>query len=383
MKKLLYALPATALIGTAFAQSPGSSVRFWGTVDLGIAHTSQGGTSRTFMSNAGGLSSLLGLRGIEDLGDGMSTGFWLEGSLNGSVGSFGAATPDSPNTMFNRRSTVSLTSRSGEIRLGRDYVPSFWNETMFDPFGSQGIGAGYIISAMGTNIIGGEDGVYVRASRAIQYLWGFAPNAHGTIGTGFYGQLMYAFPDDTTTGNRRYAGGRVGYADGPLHVAAAYATSRGPGTGSPVNPANAETNATSTYKTWNIGARWRFEGIGSVLAKYGVNDSNVPGTKWTHWALGATIAAGPGYIPVSYNRTKNDDAGAYGAGQFAVGYVYYLSKRTSLYGAYAHLRHKNYSINNQPGTSFNVGDDWRLTRDPAFRPGDNGTAYQVGMTHSF
>ena len=31
--------------------------------------------------------------------------------------------------------------RFGEMRLGRDYTPTFWNHTVFDPFGTNGVGA--------------------------------------------------------------------------------------------------------------------------------------------------------------------------------------------------------------------------------------------------
>ena len=41
---------------------------------------------------------------------------------------------------FARRSTVSLSNAMGEIRLGRDYTPQFWNHTVYDPFGTNGIG---------------------------------------------------------------------------------------------------------------------------------------------------------------------------------------------------------------------------------------------------
>jgi predicted porin len=29
----------------------------------------------------------------------------------------------------------------GELRLGRDYTPVFWNQTVFDPFGTNGVGS--------------------------------------------------------------------------------------------------------------------------------------------------------------------------------------------------------------------------------------------------
>ena len=39
---------------------------------------------------------------------------------------------------------MSLIGGLGEIRLGRDYVPTFWNDTVFDPFGTNGVGANQI-----------------------------------------------------------------------------------------------------------------------------------------------------------------------------------------------------------------------------------------------
>jgi predicted porin len=35
---------------------------------------------------------------------------------------------------------VSLAGGWGEVRLGRDYSPQFWNLTVFDPFGTNGVG---------------------------------------------------------------------------------------------------------------------------------------------------------------------------------------------------------------------------------------------------
>ena len=41
---------------------------------------------------------------------------------------------------WRRRQTVSLAGGWGEVRLGRDYTATFWNWTIFDPFGTNGIG---------------------------------------------------------------------------------------------------------------------------------------------------------------------------------------------------------------------------------------------------
>jgi predicted porin len=45
---------------------------------------------------------------------------------------------------FTRRSTVSLSGGFGEVRLGRDYTPTFWNDTVFDPFGTSGVGGSLV-----------------------------------------------------------------------------------------------------------------------------------------------------------------------------------------------------------------------------------------------
>jgi predicted porin len=39
---------------------------------------------------------------------------------------------------------VSLSGGFGEVRLGRDYTPTFWNDTVFDPFGTNGVGTNLI-----------------------------------------------------------------------------------------------------------------------------------------------------------------------------------------------------------------------------------------------
>ena len=83
----------------------------------------------------------------------MAAGFWLEAGLQNDTGTgFGSNTNNQRNgnvgdggLIFGRRSTVSLSGVFGEVRLGRDYTPTFWNTALFDPFGTGGgIGANQI-----------------------------------------------------------------------------------------------------------------------------------------------------------------------------------------------------------------------------------------------
>ena len=202
MKKSLVALAALAVAGVASAQS---SVTMFGVVDTtisGFSNKSEGvlgqsvTTSQTMMRSGGYNSSRLGFRGTEDLGGGLAVGFWLEGAVNTDDGT-GAATGGGFN--FQRRSTVSLSNAMGELRLGRDFVPTYWNDTVFDPFGTNGVGTNLISTASGYNNPGStisQGGFtantnYFRASNSIGY---FLPPNLG----GFYGQFMYAFNEQTS-----------------------------------------------------------------------------------------------------------------------------------------------------------------------------------------
>jgi predicted porin len=198
MKKSLVALAALAVAGVASAQS---SVTLFGVVDASISGYSStsrdlnGATflnpfylnkgsvkvSRTALANGAYNSSRLGFRGTEDLGGGLAASFWLEAPITNDDGATGVST-------FGRRSTVSLSGGFGEVRLGRDYTPTFWNDTVFDPFGTVGVGTNLISTASGFNTTGGAGGFggnpnYVRASNSIGY---FLPPNLG----GFYGQVQ-------------------------------------------------------------------------------------------------------------------------------------------------------------------------------------------------
>src|SRR5687768_18396130 len=112
MKKSLLAL---AVLGVfAGAASAQSSVTLFGVVDANAKAVKNGSTTTKQLGTDGLASSRLGFRGVEDLGGGMSAGFWIEGGLQPDTGNAGGMN-------WQRRSTVSLMGGFGEVRLGRDY----------------------------------------------------------------------------------------------------------------------------------------------------------------------------------------------------------------------------------------------------------------------
>lgn len=317
MKKSLLALAAlTAFAGVASAQS---SVTLFGVVDLNVRNTKTGSTSLKSVSQDGSYSSRLGFRGVEDLGGGLRAGFWIEGALNPDTGGTGQN--------WQRRSTLSLMGGFGEVRLGRDYTPTFWNYTVFDPFGTNGVAN----MASAVNSTFGLATTFVRANNTVGY---FLP----TLG-GVYGQVQVA-AGEGATGNK-YMGGRVGYAGGPVNVAGAWGKTYK--TGAMLND----------YTDVNVGASFN-AGVVTVMGQYSKRDYSTANQKT--FLVGAVVPFGASSIKVSYVKSSGSSA-AMDAKLMGLGYMYDLSKRTTMYAQYGKL--------DKTGSTSDV------------------TGYEFGMRHSF
>jgi predicted porin len=335
MKKSLLALAVLgAFAGVASAQS---SVTIFGVVDLSINQIKNGTAKTTSMQSNQLNSNRLGFRGVEDLGGGMSAGFWLEAPMSNQDGNPGALN-------FTRRSTVSLFSGAGEIRLGRDYDPSFWNTVYFDVNGANGIGEGLnLITALGSGA-----STIARANNSIGY---FLPSNLG----GVYGQAMAALGQGVDA--NKYYGGRIGYAAGPIDVAFGYGVTK-------VTPAN-------DFKMMNIGASWNF----GAAKLYGYWNQNKFGAlKQDVYEISVGVPLGQGEFRASYGH-ENASGGTTNpndANLWSLGYVYNLSKRTALYGGYAEISNKGAAAFTILGGTAQAG-----------LAGHKSSGFNVGMRHSF
>lgn len=352
MKRSLIALAVLGgFSGLAAAQS---TVTLFGIVDLSAKYVKNDGFSnRKSLANSGINTSRLGFRGVEDLGGGLRAGFWIEGGMTADDGTAGGQN-------WQRRSTASLLGGFGEVRLGRDYTPTFWNYTIFDPFGTNGVGA--ITNIARFSAANGPGTVsqltFVRANNSIGY---FLPTNIG----GIYGQAMAAAGEGAPG---RYLGGRIGWAGGPFNVAVAYGEQ--------------ETNAAGTleYKTANIAGSWNF-GFATLMLQFADqrNDLAVGGDqKERLWLVGAIVPLGQGELRASYGRS-DASGGAAGfssndANQIAVGYVYNLSKRTALYATGSR-------IDNKGAQGFSVATGSSSPGGPT--AGGKSTGFEGGLRHSF
>jgi len=361
MKKSLIALAVLAT--AAGAASAQSSVTMFGIVDAAVQRVNNsGGADVTRLTQGAYNSSRFGVRGNEDLGGGNYASFWLEAGLNNDSGQ-GQNTSLNNQTngatgggglTFNRRSTVSLGGGWGELRLGRDYTPQFWNLTIYDPFGTVGVGTNQLLNSNGipTN---------VRASNSIGYL------LPANLG-GFFGQAQYYLGENASNvANKDDGTGyglRLGWGNGPFEVAIAGGRTK-------YLVGNADQS--------NIAGSWDF-GVAKIMAQYAWDKStflaNSGGAyvKGRGYLIGGLVPVGPGQIRVAYEQYKVDLAGGADptAKKLALGYVHNLSKRTAVYVTYARVNNSNGSnMSVVPGVVGNPGVN------------DNSTGYDLGIRHSF
>lgn len=361
MKAIVPAALAASLAGTAFAQS---NVTVFGVVDLAVTRGSGSISNQTGLTSGQLAASRLAFKGTEDMGNGLKAGFWLEAGINADTGTGQSTNTNNQTTgfvnnggfTFNRRSHLSLGGNWGEIRLGRDFVPQYWNIAHYDPLDLSGVGTSQVLNSS----IGGP--TLVRASNSISYLYGHGFNAAaigygpgGFSGSGFQFQATYYLGENPS-------GTRISKDGSGYGLRALYSTGN-----LTVSGATGRTHyaAGDTHQS-NAGASYNF-GVVEVMGMYEW-DRNGP-LKARGWLAGARIPAGVGNIRIAYSRYGSDAAGSPTAKKWAAGYVYPLSKRTALYTAVAHVS------NDGPSASALNG--------AVTAPGDSSNGFDFGIRHSF
>lgn len=343
-------IAALALLATAAATaSAQSNVTLFGVVDVAVRNVKNGDNTVRSMASGGYNTSRLGFRGVEDLGGGLKAGFWLETGFNADTGTQSDAT-----RFWNRRSTISLSGNFGEIRLGRDFTPTYTGYADYDAFGTTGIAsADKFATTFGTAV-----DTNTRSDNEFSY---FTP---GNLG-GFKAQVSFA-PSEKAAG-KKYIGGRAGYAAGPVDVTASYGQ-----TDSVLNA-----NGNQKLKIAIIGGSYDF-GVVKLLGYY--NQYKLADQKLAVANLGVHVPVGAGTIRASYIHadasgrtaagvnTENNDSS-----QIAIGYVHDLSKRTALYTTVAR-------VNNKERAAFVTSASPAL---PSPNNGRDSTGVEFGMRHRF
>ena len=367
MKKSLIALAVLAASGAAMAQS---SVTLYGVADAAVTYVN-GLDNWTGLNSGANKTSRLGFRGVEDLGGGLKANFVLEGGFNLDAGDGKSGGATDSGFQFKRQSTVGLAGNFGEVRLGRELTAAYNATARYDVFGSVGIARSQLWED-GKNLdtTTFADPYYYttnqRVSNAITYV---SPDF-----SGFKVAANYGFGEVAgKNSDGRYFGGGLTYDNGPLSLGlGAERLNSGAG-------AAMQSQSTNDITAWSLGGSYDL-GVAKLLAAYRqstAKDVAILGAtsdlKNRGYMLAVTAPVGPGLVRAAYNRYEAKFDGEKGVtDQFGLGYVYNLSKRTSVYGTYAYIKNKddnalNLTVNSSGGVKSNGSQQ----------------AVQVGITHAF
>lgn len=340
MKKSLLAL---ALLGAfssaAFAQT---NVTVYGVADVGITYANND-VSKTWGLGSGLLSgSRLGFRGTEDLGGGMSAIFTLENGFNIDDGTQGQG------RLFGRQAFVGLAGNFGAVKLGRQYHPIRVAVENIDPFNLGNIGTASNIF----NVYGDRGDNYINYS---------TPKLGG-----FTGQFAYGLGEVAGSNSiGRQVGVSAGYAAGPVRVVLAHHDQ---------NVAAAGV-ATGDSRSTFLGGIYDLRVVKLHAAYAASKDNNAAGLTTSdrdEAMLGVSAPVGAGTILASYILRREDAGANRDADQLALGYLYNLSKRTTLYTSVARINNEaaaNVSFSGFTGASGVAGND--------------RTTFAVGVRHRF
>jgi predicted porin len=353
MKKSLLALAVlTAISGAASAQS---SVTLYGKVDLGLVYdagaVNGGGKSVRISSGVTG-GSRLGFKGVEDLGSGLKASFQLEtGFCADSAAPPAGAPAGSSNyctggNFMGRQAYGALSGAFGSVSAGRQYSLGFTNLTTIDPFGTGFAGQiNNIFDASGT-----------RLNNSFQY--------NTPVMSGFNASVEFALGEQQGNWEAgRETGAAVTYANGPIYAGATYYS---------VNTRS--TPAITADKVWQAGGTYDFGFLKlHAMVQGQKNDTDVTtlGLKYLdaiNMMVGATVPLAGGQVLGSYVHHNDKSLPDQDANQIGVGYLYPLSKRTSVYTSFAHIQNTN-------GGLFTVGN--------ASETGTGNKSFDLGVVHNF
>lgn len=396
-------LAAVALLGAFAGSAFAADVTLYGVVDEGFLYTHKdtdvaGSDAVDKLELKSGIQagSRWGLKGTEDLGNGLKVGFILESGFNADDG-----TQDVSGTMFNREASLNVMGPFGQLSLGKigaiTQGTSSWGKVgAVSAFGTS-YGAANVVNA--TNVFAATVGVM---DNTIAYqtpkFAGFTVYAQYSMGSSkaasqnAEGKWTQTMVENESSTDRYYALGAT-YANGPVNLYfavdsvnyASYFDKSGTATPAPETTKDVDDSLTvafggsydfSVVKVF-AGAQYFDEvlvGKVSGLSNVGLDSLGKMEGYALQASASAPLAGGTGYFGVGYVDASEADSVAASAGfdikyyVASVGYKYDLSKRTNVYGV----------------LSYAKGDqDVATPTDKIFDRKPSMVGFGIGLRHNF
>ena len=279
-----------------------------------------------------------GVKGGEDLGNGYSVSFDLQGGFASDTGAMGDG-----DRLFNRETRLTVAGPFGELSFGR-------MGTMTSSAGTYDIfqGTADLFDGGWTSAIATSNFFYdvTRADNMVTY-------ATPTM-AGVKGYVQYSFKVDSTkdgtegkNSSKRYAGVGLTYENGPLSLVAVYDSVLNP-TADPVAKkdgrafsfgGNYDFGAAKLYAAYQYGKSQNFAG---GVDTYKDRETQVKGH---NFGLGVAVPVGVGTVNFAgyYTTAKseNNSDNTVKTYNVAATYTYPFSKRTSVYAGVGYLQIKD------------------------------------------
>jgi predicted porin len=370
---------------TMLAAVPGvraqSSVTLYGTIDDSITYYNNAGHGSVFRLQDGNLdASKWGLKGSEDLGDGLKAVFDLENGFESNSGALEAAGRE-----FNRQAYVGLASDTlGTLTVGRQFDPTV------DLV--QGITADGYGPAFTTPGDADDNDDTIRVSNAIKY-------ASPTY-AGFQYELLYApggVAGSASSGQTYSAA--VLYVNGDASLAAGYLFAKndevdGAGTSDPiqnnsVTPLDGAVALVGSRQIAQVAAQYV---VGSVTANLRYSNAQYkPYVSFGAFDRTETFnigAASLGYqmtpaelLALGYTYTKSNGASAATYHSVAASSQYSPSKRTTLYATAGYTHASGTTFSSDGSMIVSAGGTVGNLNTSSSTP--NQIAVMVGVLHRF
>lgn len=386
-------LAAVALLGAFAGSAFAADVTLYGVVDEGFLYTHKdtdvaGSDAVDKLELKSGIQagSRWGLKGTEDLGNGLKVGFILESGFNADDGTQGVS-----GTMFNREASLNVMGPFGQLSLGKigaiTQGTSSWGKVgAVSAFGTS-YGAANVGNA--TNVFSAPTSV---ADNMIAYqtpkFAGFTVYAQYSMGNSKAGTTSTPTQVENKSSTDRYYALGATYANGPANLYFAvdsfnYASYFDVVTSStPKDVKDSLTVAFGGSYDFSVvkvfaGAQYFDEvdagSIGGLKATgVGLHKSGKLEGYGLQASVSAPLAGGTGYFGVGYLDASEADSVAAADGVdvkyyvASVGYKYDLSKRTNVYSV----------------LSYAKGDrDWAAAGEEDTKPSTVG--FGVGLRHNF
>lgn len=366
MKKILIAtaVAASFMTGTVIAAGP----TMYGKLHMSVDVMDNGGSGdanydeTSLQTN----SSRIGVKGTEDIGNGASVGYLIEWGVD--------MTGDNSDLTVRNRA-VTLSGDWGSFLAGKWDTPMKTLGRKVDLFGDQ-IGDLRNMTSMNTTVTGNESvrvsTIDKRWDNVIQYQ---TPSYKGFKATGAYSMDTNTDGVATTAGNsgdnqdNDAFSVNVMYDNGPLMVGLGYESTDANG----INNSNADDQT-----AWRVAASYEVVENLDVVASYtDINNAAFAKNVDTDVStVGASYTIGANKIKLQYAvRDDFDNIDDSGAKMLAVGVDHAMSKRTSIYAAYAVTDNDD----NSGSTPWLGGHDSRAVG----ALGEDADAFSLGLIHKF